>query len=108
MSEPPPTGRCLEELEIERALDNTTQRAPGFRAESRDSWVSEITSPSRSMPPPMFVAACLTHGYEISPGLHAIPTVIKLSKLTRLGMVENRSYRYCWYCPRLASVMMIL
>ena len=57
MPEPTPTGRRLEKLEIERRLDDATQRAPRVGAEGVVSSVSEFTLPCRSMPSSVFVAA---------------------------------------------------
>lgn len=77
MSEPPPTSRRLEELDIEGRLDDTAQRAPRVRAKGVALLIPEITFPSRSVPPSVFVAAVFALGRKISPAFHTISATPK-------------------------------
>lgn len=80
MPEPPPTGRSLEKLQIERSFDDRTQRARGIRAEGLNPFVPDVAFPPRPVPPTIFVSARLADGCEVSPGFHTVTKVNRLSK----------------------------
>ena len=79
--EPPPTGCPLEKFNVERGLDNGTQRARRVFAEVCDTFVSNIAFPSRSVPSAVFVSTRLAHGYEVPLGFNIISATQPFSKL---------------------------
>ena len=95
--------------DIERRLDDRAQWAPRVRAQCRNSSVSDIAFPPRSMPSMVLVSRCLAHGYEISPSFHAIAVVDRFSKLMRrriwrtashtgISCIPLGSLRCWWFC----------
>ena len=72
----PSPARLLPKLgQIERRLDDATQGALGIGTEGRATFVSEGTSPTRPVPPPVLVTRWSVHRREVATSLHGIPGI---------------------------------
>ena len=74
--------------EIERSLEDATQRALRIGAKARGPFVSDVACPARSVPPAVFVSACLALRCKIVLGFHPITISGRFSKLGRCQVRE--------------------